>query len=213
MRSWILLFALVAPAAADEIVPSVTDPAAVDSLPKSGPFAYQAVASISQEHSCSQSFEANSYVAKLTLAVDAAGHAMLTLEGSERSTFGPAAGNHSGGNRDFTHRSDHSHASFSGTASRSGEQLVLDLHAERGAPFQIRCGVVPLDVGKSWQDERLPARANVLLCDGIEALVGTHFYLSVGDQLAFGRGAGFEVSISRMDYVGASTEIHFSRAM
>jgi hypothetical protein len=212
MRSWILLLALAAPAAADETIPSVKDPAAVDGVPQNGPLDYHAVASISREHSCSQSFEESSFQAKLALAVDAAGNAALTLESTDSYIFGPAMGQRRPGEQN-SRRSTENKLAWRGTAKRTGDQLLLELHADGGAPFRISCRVTPLDVGKDWRQPQLPEKTKVLMCSGAETLVGSHFDLSVGDQLAFGRGAGFQVSMYRMDVMPrGGVPPNFSRA-
>ncbi len=215
LRPWILLLAFASPAFADEIIPSVADPAAVEGVPQTGALVYQAVASISHEHSCSQSFESSSYRANFTLSVDANGAARLTLDADDAYTFGPSPGRYRSGDHQFDHRNQPSKSAWHGTATRSGGGLALHLVADGGdSPILIKCRVAPIDVGEWWQDKSLPTRTKALLCDGGETLVGKHHDLSVGSDLAFGRNAGFQVSVGRMDMPGRGERgPRFSRAL
>lgn len=211
----IALAALLAalPASADETLPGATDPAAVDALPAEGPLAFHAVASIGREHGCSQSFETSSYSARAALTVDATGAARLVVEATDAYVFGPSPGRYaaSGGKDQFQRTAKDSRLEYRGKAVRGRGALTLDLRAaEGGAPLRLACRLAPIDVEKSYAGPRLATRSSALLCP-IGELIGKHFDLSLGAELPFGRGAGFEASINVRDF-DYDPKVRLSRA-
>jgi hypothetical protein len=83
--------------------------------------------SVGREHGCSQSFENRAQTGTAELAVAPGGKATLTLEVREITIFGPSLGSYKQGQRDFHQSSEKHRKVWSGRASVTGNQLVIQL--------------------------------------------------------------------------------------